>query len=646
MKREKLKIKMDKGNRVEENNYSAGFHRASRASRSSISRASIGFLLILSFVLSSTVISVNAKCHFTCHIADTQRTRQELTFEMWLRWSDPVSQRAGKEVERMLRDIGIKVLLKPVTDVRFRENFENRHTFQMYIQGGGLSTYPVHLYERLHTNELRFLGTNNISYNNTNFDVLWEAIVEEDAIGRRLISLWEAQAAIDQDLPYIPLFTTDVVYTIRNEWIGFNPKQGGIFSELNRQTTINLSHINDTDADFILAVPSFYVNYSPLLSHDDLSRYLTSLIFDSLVSVGEGLEIIPWLAEEWTISDDGLSVTFDIIQGARWHDGEPLTGEDVKFTLDLLKRNTNLTRPPLFNALEGVQLQGDHSVTLNLEKPYAWTLNDLAKIPILPQHLWNERDTNWSLPLDESIIGSGPFIWNSNERREWIRLEANSEYWMEGKPGLGSLTLKVYDLTKWRFQAILSGEADADFRELDLSFKAEAEADDGLVPLEETRCLSSRDYGMYFNLLFDPAITDVVFRKAIAYALDNQIIAEAVNPGFAIPSETYIQAEYFGNRYYDPIVNTYERNIFLANQMLDKAGYLDIDADGVREMPSKEAVQARELEEEGIITTVVEPIDSSLIDELEGRIVRSDWIAGISIIVAAVAVYLSLWKRG
>jgi ABC-type transport system substrate-binding protein len=415
MNREELKIKMDSGNRLDENNFSAGFHRVSRASRSPITKASIGFLIILSFVLSGTTISVNAKCHFTCHIADTQRTREELTFEVWLRWSDPVSQRVGEEVERMLREIGIKVYLKPVTDVRFRENFENRRTFQIYIQGGGLSTYPVHLYERLHTNELRFLGTNNISYNNTNFDVLWATAEEEDAIGGRLIQLWELQAAIDQDTPYIPLFTTDVVYTIRNEWIGFNPMQGGIFNELNRQTTINLGHINDTDADFILAVPSFYLNYSPLLSHDDLSRYQTSLLYDSLVSVGEGLEIIPWLAEEWTISDDGLAVTFEIVQGARWHDGEPLTAEDVRFTLDLLRRSAHLTRPPLFNALEGVQVQGDHSVTLNLEKPYAWTLNDLARVPILPQHLWNERDTNWTMPLDDGVVGSGPFIWDSNE---------------------------------------------------------------------------------------------------------------------------------------------------------------------------------------------------------------------------------------
>jgi ABC-type transport system substrate-binding protein len=645
MNGEELRIKMDNGNRLDENNYSADVHRVSRASRFPITRASIGFLLILSFVLLSTVISVNAKCHFTCHIADTQRTREELTFEIWLRWSDPVSQRAGEEVERMLRDIGINVYLKPVTDVRFRENFENRRTFQIYIQGGGLSTYPLHLYERLHTNELRFLGTNNINYNNTNFDVLWEAAEEEDAIGKRLISLWEAQGAVAQDIPYIPLFTTDVVYTIRDEWIGFNPMQGGIFNELNRQTTINLSHINDTDADFILAVPSFYVNYSPLLSHDDLSRYLTSLIYDSLVSVGEGLEIIPWLAEEWTISDDGLSVTFEIVQGARWHDGKPLTGEDVKFTLDLLTRYTNLTKPPLFNALEGVQLQGDHSVTLNLEEPYAWTLNDLAKTPILPQHLWNERSINWSLPLDEGIIGSGPFIWNSNERREWIKLEANSEY----------------DLTKWRFQAVLSGEADADFRELDLSFKAEAEADDGLVPLEETRCLSSRDYGLYFNLLFDPAIKDVAFRKAIAYALDNQIIAEAVNPGFAIPSETYIQAEYYGDRYYDPLVNTYEQNIYFANQILDHAGYIDIDADGVREMPQKidddtgegtpEEVTRAKLEAlEGTVASFslslneTQSLMTSMNEQSKNSLNLTYVMVAVTVLIAAVALFYALRK--
>jgi hypothetical protein len=131
-----------------------------------------------------------------------------------------------------------------------------------------------------------------------------------------------------------------------------------------------------------------------------------------------------------------------------------------------------------------------------------------------------------------------------------------------------------------------------------------------------------------------------------------------VNPGYAIPSETFIQAEYFGVRYYDPLVTTYERNIFLANQMLDQAGYIDIDADGVREMPQKidddngegtpEEVARVKLEETlasfSLSLNETQSLMTSMNEQSKNSLTLVYVMVAVSVLIAAVALFYTLRK--
>jgi ABC-type transport system substrate-binding protein len=152
-------------------------------------------------------------------------------------------------------------------------------------------------------------------------------------------------------------------------------------------------------------------------------------------------------------------------------------------------------------------------------------------------------------------------------------------------------------------------------------------------------------------------------KKAIAHAIDRDRLVEIARLGYGTVTETYIPPQFFGPAYENPDATTYEYNVFLANQMLDAAGYLDTDADGIREMPApveeeeeEEAVAPETIEElqaavEGLSTTLSETrgqmtLLTSEVEALSGRLNSSlniaYGLAAVALIVALVAAYYAM----
>jgi peptide/nickel transport system substrate-binding protein len=339
-------------------------------------------------------------------------------------------------------------------------------------------------------------------------------------------------------------------------------------------------------ADFIMAYPSYIRYYNPIMGTDGRSALVVSLVYDDLVSYDEDMNIAPWLAESWTVSEDGLTVTFNLVEDAMWHDGVPLTSEDVKFTIDYYIGEEVPYDTALMNRIDSVETDGNYTVIVHMKEAYAWVLDDFEDVPIMPKHIWEGREWDWAVHPDMMPIGSGPFKWDSYLDGEWIKLVANEDFWMEGKPHLGSFTVRVISESSARYLAISTGEVHSDRYELDTGFIDMAAEDPNLAPLEDTWCVGMWDYVISFNQRFDPALQDPVVKKAIAYAIDRQQLVDIARLGYGTVTDTFIPSAFFGPAYENPDATTYEYNVFLANQMLDAAGYLDIDADGIREMPA------------------------------------------------------------
>jgi len=179
-------------------------------------------------------------------------------------------------------------------------------------------------------------------------------------------------------------------------------------------------------------------------------------------------------------------------------------------------------------------------------------------------------------------------------------------------------------------------------------------------------CIRDRDYYIAFNQRFDPALQDPVVKKAIAYAIDKERLVDIVRLGYGTVTETYIPSAFFGPAYENPDATTYEYNVFLANQLLDAAGYLDIDADGIREMPAPveeeeeeeevpevdlEKIEALEYSVESLTTTLGETLAQvtsmeadleALSSRLNSSLNMAYGLGIVALLIAIVAVYYAM----
>jgi ABC-type transport system substrate-binding protein len=540
----------------------------------------------LKVVLSTLIIALMGLSIFSTPLTFAQE-REELSYTMWTLDWDTISVDAGDVIEQMLRQIGIRMKAIPISDEVLYDNLDLEHDYEVYEMSGGYDPYPSHMTPRFHSSEIMDYGANDWAYDNPEVDALLDQANRELDFETRTEILWEIQDIIAEDFPYIPLFTSDDVHAIRKEWTGYVCMPGGIFNWYNRLTTINLQHEDmEYGADFIMAYPSYIRYYNPIMGTDGRSALVVSMVYDDLVAYDADMNLTPWLAQDWTVSTDGLTITFNLVEDAMWHDDVPLTAEDVKFTIDFYKGQDVPYDTPLMTRIDSVETDGDYTVIVHMVEPYAWAVNDFEDVPIMPKHIWEGRDWDWAVHPDMMPIGSGPFKWDSYLDGEWIKLVVNEDFWMDGKPHLGSFTVRVISESSARYLAISTGEVHSDRYELDTGFIATAAADPNLAPLEDTWCVGMWDYYIAFNQRFDPALQDPVVKKAIAYAIDKDRLVDIARLGYGTVTDTYITPAFFGPAYENPDATTYEYNVFLANQLLDAAGYLDIDADGIREMPA------------------------------------------------------------
>jgi peptide/nickel transport system substrate-binding protein len=176
---------------------------------------------------------------------------------------------------------------------------------------------------------------------------------------------------------------------------------------------------------------------TPLISTDVYQSTIENYVTESLLSRDpETLEWIPWIAESWEVSDDGLTIGFDLRRGVRFSDGVELTSEDVVFTLDLI-RNPQINAPrlvPYYEKVESVTAEGPYRVVFRLTEPYFQALSITGGMDILAKHYYEQfspEEFNESTGL---LFGSGPYKL-PGDPEDWrpgsgsVELVRNDEYW-------------------------------------------------------------------------------------------------------------------------------------------------------------------------------------------------------------------------
>ena len=328
----------------------------------------------------------------------------------------------------------------------------------------------------------------------------------------------------------------------------------------------------------ILALTTYPV-LNPILTWTRNQVMAMRSVFSTLVEPTPSLEVVPHLAKSWEISDDGLEYTFHLQENVKWHDGEPLTAEDVKFTFDVLTSDMEPNPNSGLFAwnIDKVEVLDEHAVKVVMKTPQAPLLAQLSiNINILPKHLLEKYGFEGIPDADEynrQPIGSGPYKITEAVPGDHITLEVFEDYWGPKPKGIDKAIFKVIPDTNVQHVQLRTGELDIVYSSPFLVQQ--------LTGVEGiTVMAASWIRNPYIGLKFtSPLFHEPEVRIALEYGLNRQEIIDTLYLGMgAFPRTIQSSAlKYYFNedlepRHYDP-----EK----ALELLAEAGWEDTDGDGI-----------------------------------------------------------------
>ncbi len=302
-------------------------------------------------------------------------------------------------------------------------------------------------------------------------------------------------------------------------------------------------------------------------------------IYQSLLTYGQDLNPRPGLAKSWTVSSDGLTYTFKLQNGVKWHDGKPFTSADVVFTVAKFLPEVHSRARNNFSRVASVDAPDDSTVVIKLKEPFGPFLGsfEISSAPMIPKHIYEGTDYKTN-PANQTPIGTGPFKLAEWKKGAYIHLKRNDDYWKPGLPYLDDIYYHVIPDSASRAVALESGKVDlASFSDIELfdvqRFKSNSKFE---VTNQGYEFLGPLAW-IEFNNRVKP-MDDKRFRQAVLYALDRDFIRDRIWFGQAKVATGPVSST---TRFYEPNVKLYPTDLKKAEALLDEMG-LAKDKDGVR----------------------------------------------------------------
>lgn len=306
------------------------------------------------------------------------------------------------------------------------------------------------------------------------------------------------------------------------------------------------------------------------LSQRGETQVVGGKIYDGLLSYDFDLTPKPRLAESWEISPDGLSYTFRLREGVKWHDGTPLTAEDVVFTTTEFLPKTSPRARSTFGNVKSVSAVDELTVQFEMKKsfPAFLTALNISSVPIVPAHIYRGSDFE-SNPMNDTPIGTGPFKLKEWKRGEYIHLVRNEDYWELGKPYLDEVYVRIIPDVAARANAFETGVVDA-VRAPYVEY-VDLKRLSGLPNTEEAikgNELNLPIAWVMFNLR-KPPFNDKRFRQAVYHAIDRKFIRDTIWFTYATIATGPIATS---SPFYEADVKQYDYDLEKAKALLDDMG--------------------------------------------------------------------------
>lgn len=263
------------------------------------------------------------------------------------------------------------------------------------------------------------------------------------------------------------------------------------------------------------------INLNPATGSNDPEILLNRTIYDYFVELTPENTPAPNLAADWTISEDGLTYTFTLVEGVTFHDGSPFTSADVVYTYERLQT----VGSPALSLLGDFEVaaDGDYTVVFTLASPNADFIYGVAS-----RHALILKDGTENPEIIENINGTGPFILEEYTPGDRAVLVANENYWIEGEPQLDGVEFYFIDNAQTQIDALTSGQVDFIFK-LDVAQVPTLEGAEAVtilnVPTNQHPVIRIRsDEGSLGQ--------DERVRQAFKYATNREELLETVQEGY------------------------------------------------------------------------------------------------------------------
>jgi peptide/nickel transport system substrate-binding protein len=322
------------------------------------------------------------------------------------------------------------------------------------------------------------------------------------------------------------------------------------------------------------------------------------LVYDTPIAVTADGSYVPEVATDWSVADDGVTWTMTLRDDVVFHDGTPMTSEDVKFTLELYRDTEDFPYLPSYpDVFSKIEAPDPTHVVLTADSPIGNFEYRMAFMYILPKHIWEKVKDPVKFENDE-MIGTGPFKLVKATQDESVELASNQDYW-KGAPFVDGLAFQTIDNGDTRIAALDNGDVDMIINTPTTAVPALRNNPDLALVLADPLIADLRD--LIINQIKPedcptnkggkctghPALKDVNVRKALATAIDKNQLITVGKSGLATPGLTLVPPG-LGDFYASEIPD-YQFSVIAANKILDDAGYADTDGDGIREcLPSQD----------------------------------------------------------
>lgn len=322
------------------------------------------------------------------------------------------------------------------------------------------------------------------------------------------------------------------------------------------------------------------VSLDPINVTDGESIRVTHNIYETLLEYDHNLELQPKLATDYNSSEDGLTWTFQLREGVKFHDGTDFNADAVVFNFERWMDPENPYHegdfpyyPFLYGGFKGdenhliesVTATGEHELEIVLKRKTAPFLSYLAISMFgIASPAAIEQ---YGAGISENPVGTGPFKFDEWNRNNTITLSKNEEYWMDGKPYLDQVIYQVIPENSARLNALQTGEIDI-VDGMNASDTTIVEDTEGIELLKRP----SFNIGyMAFNMEKEP-FDDPLVRQAINMAIDKEEIVEAFYNGLADPATSPLPPSLWSH---DESLEKYDYNVEEAKKLLAEAGYED-----------------------------------------------------------------------